>query len=56
MSDLGMKHSCTNNFTNLVHRVIKSADHGRVEVAELVLVVANILLVAVWYLEGEILF
>ena len=41
---------------NLVHRMIESADHSRVEVAKLVLVVTNILLVAVWYLEGEILF
>ena len=56
MSDLGVKHSCTNNVTNLVHRVIESADHSRVEVAKLILVVTNILLVAVGYLEGEILF
>ena len=34
--------------------MVKSANHGRVEVAELILVVANILLVAVWHLERGI--
>ena len=45
---------------NLVHRVVEGADHRGVEVAELVLVVAHVLLVAVrnleerlWLLETE---
>ena len=45
---------------NLVHRVVEGADHCGVEVAELVLVVAHVLLVAVrnlekrlWLLETE---
>ena len=33
--------------------MVKSANHGRVKVAELILVVANILLVAVWYLQWK---
>ena len=33
--------------------MVKSANHGRIEVAELILVVANILLVAVWYLQRK---
>ena len=36
---------------NLVHRVVEGADHRGVEVAELVLVVAHVLLVAVRHLE-----
>ena len=39
--------------SNLVHRVVKSANHGRIEVAELILVVADILLVAVRYLQRD---
>ena len=35
--------------------MVKGADHGRIEVAGLVLVVANILLVAVWHLERNLL-
>ena len=39
---------------NLVHRVVEGADHRGVEVAELVLVVAHVLLVAVRHLEKRL--
>ena len=39
---------------NLVHRVVEGADHRGVEVAELVLVVAHVLLVAVRHLEKKL--
>ena len=39
--------------TNLFHRMVKSANHGGIEVAELILVVADILLVAVWHLQRD---
>ena len=34
--------------------MVKSANHGRIEVAELILIVADILLVAVRYLERDL--
>ena len=39
---------------NLIHRVVEGADHRGVEVAELVLVVAHVLLVAVRNLEERL--
>ena len=33
--------------------MVKSANHGGIEVAELILVVADILLVAVWHLQRD---